>query len=103
VSGSYRVGEAPVEPVDPAPDPATRVARAQDRQLVRRLLGELPQTRDREILFRFYLAEEAKEDLCRDLGLTAQQFNLVLFRARQRFRQLLEEAGVVGKSGEVKE
>ncbi len=97
------VGEAPVEPVDPAPSPLARLARVQDRHLVRRLLAELSQPRDREILFRFYLAEEPKDDLCRDLGLSPQQFNLVLFRARQRFRQLLEEAGAPGEALEVKE
>lgn len=86
------VGEAPVEPVDPAPGPVARLAQTQDRQLVRRLLEELSQPRDREILFRFYLAEESKEVLCRDLDLEPQQFNLVLFRARQRFRQLLESS-----------
>ena len=44
--------------------------------------------RDREILFRFYLAEDDKERICRDLGLTAVHFNRVLFRARERFREL---------------
>ncbi|MDY7095592.1 MAG: sigma-70 family RNA polymerase sigma factor [Acidobacteriota bacterium] len=97
------VGEAPVKPVDPTPGPAVQMARAQDRQLVRRLLQELSQPRDREILFRFYLAEESKEVLCRDLGLQTQQFNLVLFRARQRFRQLLEQAEALKEPSGVKE
>ncbi len=58
--------------------------------LVRRLLEELGSDRDRQILFRFYIAEEDKESIRTDLGLTAPEFNLVLFRARRRYRDLYE-------------
>ncbi|HET9229543.1 MAG TPA: sigma-70 family RNA polymerase sigma factor [Thermoanaerobaculia bacterium] len=58
--------------------------------LVRRLLGELGSERDRQVLFRFYIAEEDKESIRSDLGLTAPEFNLVLFRARRRYRDLYE-------------
>lgn len=77
--------------VDPSPAADARLVQAEDRFRVRRLLRELTQPRDREILTRFYLAEESKETICRDLGLGAEQFNLVLFRARRRFRQLLDD------------
>lgn len=67
----------------------------QDEQtrLVRRLLGELASARDRGILMRFYLYEEEKATICRDLELTEAHFNRVLFRARQRFKQLIERTG----------
>jgi RNA polymerase sigma-70 factor (ECF subfamily) len=42
---------------------------------------------------RFYLNEESKESICADLGVTELQFNVILFRARERFRQLLENRG----------
>lgn len=58
--------------------------------LVRRLLEELGSDRDRQVLFRFYIAEEDKESIRSDLGLTAPEFNLVLFRARRRYRDLYE-------------
>lgn len=58
---------------------------------VRRLLGELGTSRDRQILFRFYLAEDEKEDICADLGLSSLHFNRVLYRARERFRSLVLE------------
>jgi RNA polymerase sigma-70 factor, ECF subfamily len=77
--------------VDPAPSVDTQLVQAEDRLRVRRLLRELTQPRDREVLTRFYLAEEPKTVICRDLGLGADQFDLVLFRARKRFRQLLDD------------
>ena len=59
----------------------------------RRVLGELPTARDRELLVRFYLNDEEKENICGALGLTEQHFNRVIFRARNRFRALLERRG----------
>jgi RNA polymerase sigma-70 factor (ECF subfamily) len=65
--------------------------------VVRRLLREMSSPRDREVLVRFYLKEEERGALCRSLGLTDLQFNRVIFRARERFRELLENRGF-GKS-----
>ena len=62
--------------------------------LVRRLVAELPRARDRTILTRFYLNEDDKSEICRDLNLTDLGFNQVLFRARNRFRQLVIQAGI---------
>ena len=59
--------------------------------LVRQILGEMHSARDREILHRFYLSEHAKERICEDLGLTSLHFNRVLFRARERYRELFEK------------
>jgi len=65
--------------------------------LAKKLLQEVSPVRDRELLVRFYLHEERKEDLCRAYGLTELHFNRVIFRARVRFRELLERHGL-GKS-----
>jgi RNA polymerase sigma-70 factor, ECF subfamily len=62
--------------------------------LVQRLLDQLPTERDRIVLKRFYLHEEEKEVICRDLCLSDLAFNQVLFRARNRFRELLDGAGL---------
>jgi RNA polymerase sigma-70 factor (ECF subfamily) len=43
------------------------------------------------VLYRFYVAEEDKQKICDDLGLTTLQFNLVLFRARARYKELYEK------------
>lgn len=78
-------------PADPAPDPLAQALRQEDARLIRQLLAELTPERDRVLLLRFYLAEEPKERICADLGLTGTLFNVVLHRARQRFKTLLEK------------
>lgn len=78
-------------PVDPASGPLESLLRVEKASIVRRVLAELPSERDREILFRFYIAEDEKDSICRDLGLTSLHFNRVLFRARERYRELYEE------------
>jgi RNA polymerase sigma-70 factor (ECF subfamily) len=76
---------------DPAPDPLEKLLNVERAAIVRRVLAALPSERDRQILFRFYIAEEEKESICRDLGLSSLHFNRVLFRARERYRELYEE------------
>jgi RNA polymerase sigma-70 factor (ECF subfamily) len=72
----------------PGGDPERIVGRAEHGELVHQVLDELNTDRDREILYRFYIAEEDKDAICADLGLSALHFNRVLFRARQRFKEL---------------
>ena len=60
---------------------------------VRSLIESLPTARDREIVKRFYLDEDEKDVICRDLGLSALHFDKVIFRARQRMKALLEARG----------
>jgi DNA-directed RNA polymerase specialized sigma24 family protein len=57
------------------------------------MLDDLPTARDRDVLIRFYLNDESKEDICAALGLSDEHFNRVIFRARNRFRALLERRG----------
>ena len=57
---------------------------------IRQLLGELKTERDRQILMRFYLAEEDKAEICADLELSSLHFNRVLHRAKLRFKEILE-------------
>ncbi len=61
---------------------------------VRRVLHGLGSLRDREVLVRFYLDEESKQDICAALGLDEFGFNRVIFRARERLRRLLENIGM---------
>ena len=53
------------------------------------MLDELPVQRDREILLRFYLNDEDKDSICAGLGVDSTHFNRVLFRAKERFRELV--------------
>jgi RNA polymerase sigma-70 factor (ECF subfamily) len=59
----------------------------------RRMLEEMPVARDRDVLVRFYLDDEDREKICRELRLSEEHFNRVIFRARNRFRQLIEHRG----------
>ncbi len=76
--------------VDPAPSQLAAMLRDEASHLVRRLIAELGTDRDRQLLFRFYVAEDDKHQICADLNLSSEHFNRVLFRARQRFRILVE-------------
>jgi RNA polymerase sigma-70 factor (ECF subfamily) len=83
--------EAAADPLDPRPGQLDSYLRREQAASVQRLIAELPTDRDRQVLLRFYVAEEDKESICSDLGLSSLHFNRVLFRARQRFKELLEQ------------
>ena len=90
--------DANLEAIESVPDPrrdqTEQVAAGRLGAIVHRLLGELPTDRDRTVLKRYYLQEELKADICRDLNMSDLAFNQILFRARNRFRDLLNSAGV---------
>jgi RNA polymerase sigma-70 factor (ECF subfamily) len=77
---------------DEGAGPFENVSREQVRRAVGVLLNELGTARDREILTRLYLDDEDKEAICAALGVDSTHFNRVLFRAKQRFRELLVRA-----------
>lgn len=93
--GDPEAGEAAP---DPAPGQLAKLLAQERAVTVRQVLAELRNDRDREILSRYYIADENKEDICRDLELSDLHFNRVLFRARQRYRELFE-ARQRGKGG----
>jgi len=86
---------APTDAIDRLPSSAVacEALEANVVREVRDIIKSLPTSRDREIIKRFYLDEEDKDDICRSLGLSALHFDKVIFRARQRLRSLLERRG----------
>jgi RNA polymerase sigma-70 factor, ECF subfamily len=70
-----------------------RVEHDQMAKHVRNLMDHLPVQRDREVLERFYLREEPRSSIRDSLQLTDLQFNQVLWRARQRFGDILRRHG----------
>lgn len=58
---------------------------------MRQVIQELGTSRDRDILLRFYIAEEDKDRISADFGLSSLQFNRVLHRARERYREIYKE------------
>jgi RNA polymerase sigma-70 factor, ECF subfamily len=79
---------------DDAPELDVRLDQQLLAQCVRKLITELPRERDREVLRRLYLEEEPKAEIRESMKLTDLQFNQVLFRARQRFGEILRRHGV---------
>lgn len=75
-----------------APSPLEEVLRKEKAAAVRQVIAELKSERDRQVLFRFYIAEEEKGRICEDLDLTTLHFDRVLFRARARFKELYQGA-----------
>lgn len=73
---------------DPSPSQLDEVLKKERAEVVRKLIAELKQERDRDLLFRYYIAEEDKDKICENLGLTRAQFNNVIFRATARFKEL---------------
>ncbi|MBU2977706.1 RNA polymerase sigma factor [Alteromonas sp. C1M14] len=59
-------------------------------RLVRSLLAQMSTNRDRDILTRYYLHDEDKQTICAHFDLTPAHFDRVLFRARQRLKNLVE-------------
>jgi len=88
--------EAPETLPATAPSPFETLQQREHATLVRQVLAELPTPRDRLLLFRYYIAEEEREEICADLGITRVHFHRVLFRARARFRELYERVTRVG-------
>jgi DNA-directed RNA polymerase specialized sigma24 family protein len=78
-----------LEAVSPRTGQLGELLERENAALVRRVLQELGNERDRQILLRFYIAEEDKDRLSEDFGLSSLQFNRVLHRARQRYKELL--------------
>lgn len=80
--------EAPSENdlVAPGPNPEQAYETNQQQKYVRDLIEQLDTPRDREILTRYYVNDEDKEDICIDLNLTSQHFNRVIYRAKTRIK-----------------
>ncbi|MCW5578828.1 MAG: sigma-70 family RNA polymerase sigma factor [Dokdonella sp.] len=77
-------------------EPARAAADGQLARMLRALAATLPVARDREVLVRFYLDEQDRDQICRELGLDEDHLRRVLFRARARLRELLLAAGIGG-------
>jgi RNA polymerase sigma-70 factor (ECF subfamily) len=82
---------------DDTPDQVEDAQRESAAAAIRTVLSEMKSTRDRVLLVRYYLHDEDKRVICRDLGLSESSFNVVLFRARARFLELLQKHGLQGR------
>lgn len=63
--------------------------RERSGEAVRRLIEAMDNSRDRALLYQYYIEEKDKTQICAELGLSHRHFDKVLFRAKQRFKELL--------------
>src|SRR5271154_6109826 len=61
--------------------------RKQRREIVAEILHGM-KDRDRDLLYRFYMQEQSKEQICREMKLTPTQFRLFKSKAKSRFAKL---------------
>ncbi|MEO8459586.1 MAG: sigma-70 family RNA polymerase sigma factor [Dokdonella sp.] len=76
---------------DERQSPFARTLQNERRLLVRRVIEELPVARDRQMLWRYYVTEDDKDVICKQLELSVDHFDRVLHRARSRFAVLLSD------------
>ncbi len=72
-------------------DPAVIVELQLRAAAVRKVLQDIPHLRDREILVRVYLYDQDADQVCRELGIHASHYKRVIYRARERFRTLIDQ------------
>ena len=79
------------------PSQLDTLLREEKGRLARQVLDALPSERDRSVLYRFYIAEDDREEICSDLGIEANHLSQILCRARQRYKTLFEEYAAAQK------
>ena len=89
--GKFTQASSDTSIADPALDPESVLERYNLGLMVRQVILELEQRRDRELMFRFFVNEQEKKHICTELELDANHFDRVLYRAKQRFRQIWQQ------------
>ena len=83
LAGEYAHGvEAQFEP-----SPEDRLQQRELFEAIRAIVADMPNQRDRHLLRAYYLDEQPKQEICRDLELETRHFDRVLHRARARLRE----------------
>lgn len=76
------------------PDLSTDVLKSLNSQkigrIVTQVMDELPTERDKDLLYRYFVYGQTKQLLCEEFDLTPAHFDRVLYRARNRLKQILE-------------
>ncbi len=60
---------------------------------VKQVMSELKVKRDKDILTKFYFEDQSKTNICKTLELSSEHFDRVLYRAKQRLKQLITHKG----------
>lgn len=87
-AGDENLGDELPDLVDKSLTPDQEAENTQLAGVISGVFSQMKQTRDQDLLERFYLSGDTKSDLCEEYDLTASHFDRVIFRARQRFKTL---------------
>ena len=77
--------EPDARPEDTPSDPEAELMSRERKELVRRILEELP-SRDRQILRALFLEERDKDEICAEFGVDRGYLRVLLHRAKNQFR-----------------
>ena len=80
-------------PDDRETDAETKILADEDRFRVRRALAALPE-KERELLTWLFFEERDKDAICRQLNIDRNYLRVLLHRAKARFRDELDRAGM---------
>ncbi len=81
-----------VEIYDEHRGPLREMEAAETARLIRRAIQHLSRSRDQLLLRRYFIDEADKAQICCELDISAVHFDRVLYRAKRRLRQILEQA-----------
>ncbi len=79
-------------PAPVSPDPEHQISQIQQQKVLTAALQSL-RPRDKEVLDRFYLQEQSKEQICAEMDLTETQFRLLKSRAKQKLLVVVQSSG----------
>ena len=58
--------------------------------IVKQVMDELPTARDSDLLYRYFVYGQPKDQICQEFDLSTAHFDRVLYRARNRLKQILQ-------------
>lgn len=79
-------------------DPEQALRQQQFMDVLQQCIAHLPDTQGRAFMMREWLGYETAE-ICKTLGITANHCNVMLFRARMRLRECIENNWVGNRAG----
>ena len=79
---------------DETPSPEQQMHNTQLGEAIASAMSEMSQSRDRDLLRRFYLVGDDKSDLCKEYDLSEHHFDRVIYRVRERFKLLWQKQAV---------
>ena len=77
------------DPIDAKPNAECEIISRERGQTVRQILTRVSE-KDRKLLEKLFLDDEDRDKICKDFKITREYLRLLLYRARMRFRGLLE-------------